>query len=363
MNNAPAREVFLSIVSDTRYSMLVHPEVSGSISVNLKDVSLSEALESIREIYGYEYKMDGSRVYIEPAGLRTRVFQVNYLIGARQGRSDMRVTAGSSGIANVASTSVLGIAAPAAPSAPAGAPVGPAGTQQGPPSLSPNSAGALGGAGNDATRMSTVQLTTSGRGAYAIYTSSARRGRSTRHFALWCGVCNAMRGTAASRHCSGLTDQCKGGDDAQAKIIDVTLDQAYQPINWAAFLRSPLVFGETGGAQQCGTERPLDREHHGSASSGTSSTFTANPEPVRLALGGVVAGATNARAGVFGLAVQTQNFAALLQLESRDRCGTSQSQGRHAQQSEIRDQPFVTSVTVVPVRHQRVVKPLRLRRS
>src|SRR5450759_878841 len=53
VNNAPAREVFLSIVSGTRYSMLVHPDVSGSISVNLKDVSLSEALEAIREIYGY----------------------------------------------------------------------------------------------------------------------------------------------------------------------------------------------------------------------------------------------------------------------------------------------------------------------
>ena len=31
VNNAPAREVFLSIVAGTRYSMLVHPEVTGSI--------------------------------------------------------------------------------------------------------------------------------------------------------------------------------------------------------------------------------------------------------------------------------------------------------------------------------------------
>ncbi len=98
VNDAPAREVFLSIVSGTRYSMLVAPDVSGTISVNLKDVSLTEALDAIREIYGYEYKIDGSRIYIKPAGLQTRVFQVNYLVGARQGRSDMRVTAGSSGI-------------------------------------------------------------------------------------------------------------------------------------------------------------------------------------------------------------------------------------------------------------------------
>ena len=139
VNNAPAREVFLSIVSGTRYSMLVHPEVSGSISVNLKDVSLAEALEAIREIYGYEYKIDGSRVYIQPAGLQTRVFQVNYLIGARQGRSDMRVTAGSSGI--VTSTTTVSTAAglqQTVTGTPTVAPVAPGGVQ-GPPSLSPNS--------------------------------------------------------------------------------------------------------------------------------------------------------------------------------------------------------------------------------
>ena len=158
VNNATAREVFLSIVSGTRYSMLVHPDVSGSISVNLKDVSLPEALESIREIYGYEYRIDGSRIYIQPAGMQTRVFQVNYLVGARQGRSDMRVTAGSSGITtsataaagtNLQSTATGGQgAAPTSPSA-----------VKGPPSLTPNVDGALAGIQGDATRMSTVQTT------------------------------------------------------------------------------------------------------------------------------------------------------------------------------------------------------------
>jgi MSHA biogenesis protein MshL len=49
VNNAPAAQVFTSIVSGTRYSMLVHPSVSGTISVNLRDVTILEALESIRE--------------------------------------------------------------------------------------------------------------------------------------------------------------------------------------------------------------------------------------------------------------------------------------------------------------------------
>src|ERR1039458_1527283 len=156
VNNAPAREVFLSIVSGTRYSMLVHPDVSGSISVNLKDVSLSEALEAIREIYGYEYKIDGSRVYIKPAGLQTRVFKVNYLVGARQGRSDMRVTAGSSGITTSTTTPTnTATLQQSQTSTPMVAPVAPGGVPD-PPSLTPNGLGALAGIQTDATRMSTV---------------------------------------------------------------------------------------------------------------------------------------------------------------------------------------------------------------
>src|SRR5438045_3547964 len=58
VNNAPAAQVFMSLVAGTRYSMLVHPSVSGSITINLKDVNLREALDSIRELYGYEYKIE-----------------------------------------------------------------------------------------------------------------------------------------------------------------------------------------------------------------------------------------------------------------------------------------------------------------
>ena len=95
VSNAPAAQVFMSIVSGTRYSMLVHPSVTGTISVNLKDVTLQEALDSIRDLYGYDYRVEGTRVFIQPAGLQTRIFQVNYLLGSRAGTSDVRVQSGS----------------------------------------------------------------------------------------------------------------------------------------------------------------------------------------------------------------------------------------------------------------------------
>lgn len=95
INDAPANQVLMGIVNGTRYSMLVHRDVNSTISLNLKDVTVFEALDAIRELYGYEYKVDGTRIFIEPQSIQTRVFQVNYIVGQRSGSSDTRVTSGS----------------------------------------------------------------------------------------------------------------------------------------------------------------------------------------------------------------------------------------------------------------------------
>ena len=362
VNNAPAREVFLSIVSGTRYSMLVHPDVTGSISVNLKDVTLREALDAIREIYGYEYKIEGSRVYIQPAGLQTRVFQVNYLIGARQGRSDMRVTAGSSGITTSATTAggatALQQTLTSTQTAAAGV--------QGPPSLTPNAVGALGGIQNDATRMSTVQTTDFwAEVEYAIHTIVGTGGGRNIVISPQSGVVVVRAMPQELRSVATLLKAMQLSVERQvmleAKIIDVTLNRAYQSgINWAAFPTSGIAGGFSSGlggaANSLGTRGSLSGGTSGS-NSGGSSSFSANPGAgAGLAtLGGAVAGATGVAGGVFGLAVQTDNFAALLQfLESQGSVQVLSSprvatlNNQKAVLKVGTDQPYVTSITVVP---------------
>ncbi len=93
--NAPAVQVFMAIVTGTKYNMLVGPEVTGTITVNLKDVSIKEALEAIRELYGYEFHIKGNRISIQPNTLQTRVFQVNYLAMQRKGDSTLTVGSGA----------------------------------------------------------------------------------------------------------------------------------------------------------------------------------------------------------------------------------------------------------------------------
>lgn len=95
INNAQAREVFLAIVADTRYSMLMHPDVAGTLSVTLRGVTVLEALEAIRDVYGFDFKVEGRRITVYGPTLQTRIFTINYPQSQRSGNSELRVSSGS----------------------------------------------------------------------------------------------------------------------------------------------------------------------------------------------------------------------------------------------------------------------------
>jgi MSHA biogenesis protein MshL len=108
-NNVPAAQFFTAIAAGTRYNVLVHPGVTGAISANLKDVTLFEALDAIRELYGYDYTVDGSRIVVRsPDELQSRIFHINYLNGNRVGTSETRVSSGTGGTQQPSSTGVPG---------------------------------------------------------------------------------------------------------------------------------------------------------------------------------------------------------------------------------------------------------------
>ncbi len=95
VTNAPAAQVFHAIASGSRYSMLLPPVLPGTVSVNLKDTTVREALDVMRELYGFEYRIDGTRVFVQGAALQTRVFQIAYPSARRSGRTETRVVSGS----------------------------------------------------------------------------------------------------------------------------------------------------------------------------------------------------------------------------------------------------------------------------
>lgn len=97
VNQAPAGQVFLQIAAGSSWQVLLSPEVTGSVSLSLRDTTVMEALDAMRELYGFHYRISGRRIFVQPNTVQTRVFRVNYLPGRRQGTSDIRVTSSSIG--------------------------------------------------------------------------------------------------------------------------------------------------------------------------------------------------------------------------------------------------------------------------
>jgi MSHA biogenesis protein MshL len=304
-NNVPAQQFFRSIVAGTRYNMLVHPDVSGNISANLKDVTLLETLEAVREMYGYDYKVDGTRITIRPLTMQTRMFHVNYLVGSRRGSSNLRVT--STSVANAGGNNN-------------------GNSNQGQQGNQPNQNNQPGNNGNqnggnhsqvastDVNMLSESDFWGDLKLAIGAIVGSTEGGRSV--------VVSPQSGVLVIR---AMPEELRNVDmylkatqlsvDRQvileAKILEVELNEQFQSgINWASFSalgssRSNRV--ATGVISPGGSLAPLPFN-------GGQPPVIANGQGLAASTGFSLSNAANAAGSLFGFAFQTNNFAALISL-------------------------------------------------
>jgi MSHA biogenesis protein MshL len=277
----------MSVVSGTRYSMLVHPDVRGNISVNLKDVTVFEALDAIRELYGYSYKIDGTRIFIHPLTMQSKVFQVNYLSANRKGTSDVRVVSGSV----------------------SDAPIGP---QQG-TGMAPTTT-----QGGQSQAIQSTRISTSSEANFWNELASAVRtivgtedGRSV--------VVSPQSGVIVVRalpnELRALENYLKATQlsvDRQvileAKIIEVELNDGFQSgINWSIFNHGQHRFSVGADTSNISVETyPGAAVPYGDVVGSLGGLLGSNQSSAAGVFG------ANQAAGIFNIAAQASNFAALI---------------------------------------------------
>jgi MSHA biogenesis protein MshL len=288
VNNASAQQVFLGIATGTRYSMLLHPEVAGNITVSLKDVTVPEAMSALRDLYGYDYRIEGDRILVQPIVAQTRFYSIPYPSSVRQGRSELRVISGS-----ISDTS--------------------------------RSSGTTGASVSSASQLDSSRIVTSVNTDFWTELSQAVG------LLIGCGGSAPAAGTATTSNCpagrsvvaspatSMLTVRAMPAEQRQvneylkaarlqadrqvmieAKIIEVTLNEGAQTgINWASFRQGHHVLSK--GADASAFPLPTD-------SAATGSNLSA---VLGSGLPGTSA-ATTTSGGLFNLALQARNFTALL---------------------------------------------------
>jgi MSHA biogenesis protein MshL len=304
VTEAPARPFFDGLVEGTPYNIVLEPGETTPITLKLKNVTVIDVLDAMRDAYGYEYRRISTGFLIIPPSLQTRLYQLNYIDLERRGTSRMRVSAGQVGQSSNPGS---------ATGSPSTASQSQEGLSEPPGSVFESSGGRGASQVKEITGTSVSTRSSSDFWHDLEVTLKAMIGAGPGHSV----VINAGSGIIAVRATpSELRDVSQFLDKLQsvstrqvvieAKIVEVTLSNDFQAgINWAAIGKNGRqTYGgfATGPQTGFGSSNLLNQPSN-------QVTVTPGASPITSAV-------TNTLGGAFALAVNTADFSSYIELLS-----------------------------------------------
>jgi MSHA type pilus biogenesis protein MshL len=97
MAGADARELFLSLAKENDFNLVLSPEVSGTVTMDIKEATAPEIMEEACGLLGCRAELSGKTVRVLPEKRVTRIFRLDYLLTTRGGSGSLTASTSAGG--------------------------------------------------------------------------------------------------------------------------------------------------------------------------------------------------------------------------------------------------------------------------
>jgi len=91
------QDVLLAFSKESELNIVIDPELNGKVTIDLKRVTLKEALDAILSPLGWTYRIDGKFIKVSRPQMETRLFKLNYIATKRSGKREVYVSTSTGG--------------------------------------------------------------------------------------------------------------------------------------------------------------------------------------------------------------------------------------------------------------------------
>ena len=88
------QDILLAFSRESDLNIVLDPELSGKVTIDLKRVTLKEALDAILSPLGWTYRMEGTLIKVYRPQMETRLFTLNYIATKRSGKREVYASTG-----------------------------------------------------------------------------------------------------------------------------------------------------------------------------------------------------------------------------------------------------------------------------